>query len=48
MTQSVRLDHSVVAVSDWEVSNRFYRDVVGAELVEYAVGAGPTGWAIPS
>jgi catechol 2,3-dioxygenase-like lactoylglutathione lyase family enzyme len=28
-----RLDHSVVAVSDWETSNRFYRDVLGAELV---------------
>jgi catechol 2,3-dioxygenase-like lactoylglutathione lyase family enzyme len=38
MTQSVRLDHSVVAVSDWEVSNRFYRDVVGAELVEHSPG----------
>ncbi len=31
---AVRLDHSVVAVSDWDVSNRFYRDVVGAELVQ--------------
>ena len=29
----VRLDHTVVAVSDWDVSNRFYRDVLGAELV---------------
>ena len=38
MTQSVRLDHSVVAVSDWEVSNRFYRDVVGAELIEHSPG----------
>jgi catechol 2,3-dioxygenase-like lactoylglutathione lyase family enzyme len=27
------LDHCVVAVSDWERSNAFYRDVVGAELV---------------
>ena len=33
MTPQVRLDHSVVAVSDWGVSNRFYRDVLGAELV---------------
>jgi catechol 2,3-dioxygenase-like lactoylglutathione lyase family enzyme len=33
MAGALRLDHSVVAVSDWEVSNRFYRDVVGAELV---------------
>src|SRR5262245_23477355 len=33
MPPGIRLDHSVVAVSDWDVSNRFYRDVVGAELV---------------
>lgn len=29
----VRLDHVVIAVSDWDVSNSFYRDVLGAELV---------------
>jgi catechol 2,3-dioxygenase-like lactoylglutathione lyase family enzyme len=29
----ITLDHCVVAVSDWERSNAFYRDVVGAELV---------------
>jgi catechol 2,3-dioxygenase-like lactoylglutathione lyase family enzyme len=34
----VRLDHSIVAVSDWDVSNRFYRDVVGAELIEHEPG----------
>lgn len=34
------LDHVVIAVSDWERSNAFYRDVLGAELV--AMGA---GWA---
>jgi catechol 2,3-dioxygenase-like lactoylglutathione lyase family enzyme len=28
------LDHVVIAVSDWEISNAFYRDVVGAELVQ--------------
>jgi catechol 2,3-dioxygenase-like lactoylglutathione lyase family enzyme len=28
------LDHVVIAVSDWERSNAFYRDVLGAELVE--------------
>jgi len=28
-----RLDHVVIAVSDWERSNAFYRDVCGAELV---------------
>jgi catechol 2,3-dioxygenase-like lactoylglutathione lyase family enzyme len=32
------LDHVVVAVSDWERSNRFYRDVVGAEVVEISRG----------
>jgi catechol 2,3-dioxygenase-like lactoylglutathione lyase family enzyme len=33
---AVRLDHAVIAVSDWEISNRFYREVVGAELVPMA------------
>ena len=41
MTDGIRLDHCVIAVSDWEVSNRFYRDVVGAEVVEH----GPGRWA---
>ena len=27
------LDHCVIHVSDWGVSNAFYRDVLGAELV---------------
>ena len=30
----LRLDHAVIAVSDWERSNAFYREVLGAELVE--------------
>jgi len=30
----VRLDHVVIAVSDFERSNRFYRDVLGADIVE--------------
>lgn len=34
----MRLDHCVIAVSDWERSNRFYRDVLGAELVELDKG----------
>jgi catechol 2,3-dioxygenase-like lactoylglutathione lyase family enzyme len=34
----VQLDHCVVAVSDWERSNRFYRDVLGADLVELEHG----------
>jgi catechol 2,3-dioxygenase-like lactoylglutathione lyase family enzyme len=37
---SVTLDHCVLTVSDWKVSNRFYQRVLGAELV--ALGA---GWA---
>jgi catechol 2,3-dioxygenase-like lactoylglutathione lyase family enzyme len=36
----VKLDHCVIHVSDWERSNRFYHEVLGAELVP--VGA---GWA---
>jgi len=28
-----RLDHCVIAVSDWDAATRFYRDVVGAEVV---------------
>ncbi len=40
MALPVRLDHCVVHVSDWERSNAFYRDVLGAEVVR--VGA---GWA---
>jgi catechol 2,3-dioxygenase-like lactoylglutathione lyase family enzyme len=35
---AIRLDHSIVAISDWDVSNRFYRDVVGAELVGHGDG----------
>jgi catechol 2,3-dioxygenase-like lactoylglutathione lyase family enzyme len=34
----MRLDHSVIAVSDWGRSNAFYRDVLGAELVELDKG----------
>jgi len=33
-----RLDHCVIAVSDWERSNRFYAEVLGAELVELEYG----------
>jgi catechol 2,3-dioxygenase-like lactoylglutathione lyase family enzyme len=28
----LRIDHVVIAVSDWERSNSFYRDVLGAEV----------------
>jgi catechol 2,3-dioxygenase-like lactoylglutathione lyase family enzyme len=33
MSLPVKFDHCVVHVSDWERSNAFYRDVVGAEVV---------------
>ncbi len=29
----MKLDHCVIHVSEWERSNAFYRDVVGAEVV---------------
>jgi catechol 2,3-dioxygenase-like lactoylglutathione lyase family enzyme len=34
VVEPIHLDHCVIAVSDWERSNAFYRDVLGAELVE--------------
>ena len=34
----IQLDHCVIHVTNWERSNAFYRDVLGAELVE--VGSG--------
>jgi catechol 2,3-dioxygenase-like lactoylglutathione lyase family enzyme len=34
----VRLDHVVIAVSDWRRSNAFYRDVVGADVVDIGGG----------
>jgi catechol 2,3-dioxygenase-like lactoylglutathione lyase family enzyme len=40
MPLPVKLDHCVIHVSDWERSNAFYRDVMGAELVQR-----PNGWA---
>jgi catechol 2,3-dioxygenase-like lactoylglutathione lyase family enzyme len=36
--RGTELDHCVIHVSDWERSNRFYRDVLGAELVEQPGG----------
>src|SRR5712692_387629 len=36
---TVKLDHAVIAVSDWDRSNAFYRDVLGAEIVR-----GRNGW----
>jgi catechol 2,3-dioxygenase-like lactoylglutathione lyase family enzyme len=40
MKPKVKLDHCVIKVTEWERSNAFYRDVLGAELV-----ARPVGWA---
>ncbi|MBA2564491.1 MAG: VOC family protein [Gemmatimonadetes bacterium] len=34
----IRFDHCVIHVSDWTRSNAFYRDVLGAELVESSPG----------
>lgn len=39
MSPAVQLDHCVIHVSDWERSNAFYRDVLGAELVDRGRGA---------
>jgi catechol 2,3-dioxygenase-like lactoylglutathione lyase family enzyme len=33
-----KLDHCVIHVSDWSRSNAFYRDVLGAELVDRGHG----------
>ena len=33
LSPAIHLDHCVIHVSDWERSNAFYRDVVGAEVV---------------
>jgi catechol 2,3-dioxygenase-like lactoylglutathione lyase family enzyme len=33
MSAELSLDHCVIAVSDWERSTAFYRDVMGAEVV---------------
>ena len=35
---TVTLDHCVIAVTDWERSNAFYRDVLRAEVVERGAG----------
>jgi catechol 2,3-dioxygenase-like lactoylglutathione lyase family enzyme len=40
MALPITFDHCVVHVSDWERSNAFYRDVLGAELI-----ARGQGWA---
>jgi catechol 2,3-dioxygenase-like lactoylglutathione lyase family enzyme len=37
----IRLDHVVIAVTDWERANAFYRDVCRAELVRMGDGPSP-------
>ena len=38
MALPVTFDHCVVHVSDWERSNAFYRDVIGAQVVPRGAG----------
>jgi catechol 2,3-dioxygenase-like lactoylglutathione lyase family enzyme len=33
LAPAVHLDHCVIHVTDWERSNAFYRDVMGAEII---------------
>ena len=33
MQEPIRLDHCVLHISNWETSDAFYRDVIGAEVV---------------
>ena len=40
MAVPTKLDHCVIKISDWERSNKFYSEVMGAELVQR-----PAGWA---
>lgn len=35
----ITFDHCVIHVSDWERSIAFYRDVLGADVVPYGLGA---------
>jgi catechol 2,3-dioxygenase-like lactoylglutathione lyase family enzyme len=35
---NVKLDHCVIHVSDWQRSNAFYRDVLGAEVISRGKG----------
>jgi len=35
---TVKLDHCVIHVSDWKRSNAFYRDVLGAQLMQRGAG----------
>lgn len=35
----ISLDHCVIHVGDWDRSNAFYRDVLGAEVIPFGKGA---------
>jgi len=35
---NVKFDHAVIHVSNWELSNAFYQEVLGAELVKIGSG----------
>jgi catechol-2,3-dioxygenase len=35
---TLKLDHCAIHVSDWERSNAFYHDVLGAELIRHGNG----------
>lgn len=35
LASPLRIDHTIIGVSDWEASNRFYRYVLGAELIPH-------------
>jgi len=45
--ERIGFDHAILHVADWERSNAFYTDVLGAELVENPEAAGNPlgGWA---
>jgi catechol 2,3-dioxygenase-like lactoylglutathione lyase family enzyme len=38
MALPTKLDHCVIHITDWERSNAFYRDVLGAEIVPRPAG----------
>lgn len=39
LAPAIHLDHCVIHVTDWERSNAFYRDVMGAEVISRGVGS---------
>ncbi len=41
MPPALRLDHCVIAVSDWDRSTEFYRDVLGAQPAPFVISGSP-------